>query len=362
MAETRNFNYPVNFNSGASLYGSELVGGLFAGRGKVFFVDPANGSDTANSGRQPRNAYATLYKAHSAMTAGQNDICVLLGDGAATATARLSLALAVSVDSAATTGTLTWSKNACHLVGLTAPTRNWQRARIAPPSGTYTASTFGSGTFINITGNGCIFSNFSIFHGFSTGGTSQITVKLTAGQRNYFENVHFGGLADAEAAADTASASVQLAGSSENTFKNCTFGLDTVNQTAATQQVLITSASARNFFEGCTWQSRLTGSGTAHLSVYASGANSLDRNTYFRDCIFASSIGSSGSTQAAVAKITAASNGMFIMKDCMRVGVTDWGEDATSLAQIYVLGAAGVSATAGNVGDDIGRAMVAIAS
>src|SRR4029077_15517143 len=111
------------------------------------------------------------------------DVCYLLGDGAATGTARLSTALAASVTSSATTGTLTWSKNACHLIGVTAPAMNFQRARIAPPSGTYTQSTFGSGNFVVVSASGCIFANFSLFNGFSTGGTNQICWTVN-GSRN----------------------------------------------------------------------------------------------------------------------------------------------------------------------------------
>ena len=358
MAETRNFNYPVNMNAGLSVNGSELVGNLFAARGKVFFVDPANGSDTANSGRQPRNAYATLYKAHSSMTAGANDICVLIGDGSTTATARLSLANAVSVDSAATTGTLTWSKNACHLVGLTAPTRNWQRARIAPPSGTYTQSTFNSGTFIEITADGCVFSNFSIFHGFSTGGTSQIAIKLTAGHRNYFDNVHIYGMADQTSADNTASASIHLAGSSENTFNNCTIGGDTVTRGDANGSVLITASSSRNFFDDCVFQFHCDAA--SPLAVLCTGATPLDRLTYFRRCLFANSVGSATTTMSALATIPASAGGALVFQDCMRVGITDVGTNADSLAQCYMGGWSG--GTTNHAGDDIGRGIVSVAS
>ncbi|NDA21933.1 MAG: hypothetical protein EBZ09_12920, partial [Betaproteobacteria bacterium] len=130
---------------------------------------------------------ATLYAAINRAVSGNNDVIVLMSNGAASGTARLSLALAQTINSAATSGTLNWNKNATHLIGMTAPTRIGQRARIAPPTGTYTAATFGSDTFINVTGAGCFFANIDIFVGFSTGSASMIGV-IEAGGRNAYQN------------------------------------------------------------------------------------------------------------------------------------------------------------------------------
>ena len=116
--------------------------------GKWIWCDPLNGSD-GNSGSTPTQAVATLYAAHYRATSGNNDVVVLIGNGGTTATARLSLANAQLWDSTATAGTLVWSKSATHLIGVTAPTQAWQRARIAPPTGVYTQSTFGSGNFVS---------------------------------------------------------------------------------------------------------------------------------------------------------------------------------------------------------------------
>ena len=169
----------TNFPNGVSSFGVPVLppaGQAFTG--KVFFVAPgaANASD-GNRGDSLSAPLATLYKAHSLMTSGNNDVCYLVGNGAASGSARLSLANAQSVDSTASTGTLTWSKDACHLIGIAAPTNVAQRARIAPPSSTYTQATFGSGNFIVVSGNGCLFQNLSIFNGFSTGGVNQIALR-----------------------------------------------------------------------------------------------------------------------------------------------------------------------------------------
>ena len=121
--------------------------------GNWWFVDPVNGAD-GNPGNSPQRALATLYRAIALAESGNNDVVVLIGNGASSGSARLSKALAQSVDSTATTGTLNWNKNAVHLIGVAAPTRIGERARIAPPTGTYTQSTFGSGSFVVVSGHG----------------------------------------------------------------------------------------------------------------------------------------------------------------------------------------------------------------
>ena len=141
--------------------------------GNTYWVDPVNGSDS-NRGTSPHRAFSTLYAAHNACLSGNNDVVYLIGNGASSGSARLSLANAQVTTPAATTGTLTWSKSATHLIGIAAPTSISQRARIAPPSSTYTQSTFGSGNFIVVSGQGCYFSNFDVFNGFTTGGVNQI--------------------------------------------------------------------------------------------------------------------------------------------------------------------------------------------
>src|SRR5260370_1350706 len=144
----------TNFPNGLTSFGIPVLGGAsIPFTGKYFFVDAVNGSD-GNTGRSPSKALATVYKAHSLMTSGNNDVCYLIGSGSTAGTQRLSLANAQSVDSTATTGTLNWTKNAAHLIGITAPSRVAQRARFAPPTGTYTQATFGSGNFVVVTGSG----------------------------------------------------------------------------------------------------------------------------------------------------------------------------------------------------------------
>lgn len=338
----------TNYPNGLSSFGMPVLppaGQIFTG--KVFFVNPATGSD-GNRGDSLDKAFATLYKAHSVMTSGNNDVCYLVGNGAASGSARLSLALAQSVDPTATTGVLTWSKNACHLVGVCSPTNVAQRARIAPPTGTYTQATFGSGNFVVVTGSGCMFSNFSLFHGFSTGGTNQICW-TDNGQRNFYSNVEFGGMGDAASAQDAGSRCLKIGtgGQGENTFVGCTIGLDTVDRTVANASLEFAGATPRNSFIQCLFPMRATNAGV--LSILGTGASCMDRFQYFQECSFINAMGSGATAQTVIISMTnAAPGGLIELKSCTLIGntSTNWG-DANALAITYVDGGSPTAATNG---------------
>src|ERR1041385_8192604 len=146
----------TNYPHGVTSFGIPLTGGLpFGPNSKVFFVQPAIGAD-GNRGTDIAHPLATLSQAHTLCTAGNNDVVFLIGDGSTAATARLS-------------ATLTWSKNATHLVGITAPTMISQRARISTASG----ATTNTNPLIEVSGNGCMFANFSIFQGVGQASTDE---------------------------------------------------------------------------------------------------------------------------------------------------------------------------------------------
>jgi hypothetical protein len=342
----------TNFPNGISSFGVPVVGGIggIPLTGTWYFCDPANGAD-GQDGTSPETAVATLYRAHALMTAGKNDVCVLIGNGAASGTARLSTALAQSIDSTVTAGTLVWSKNACHLIGVTAPTMNFQRARIAPPSGTYTVTTFGSANFVTVSAAGCIFQNFSLFNGFSTGGANQICWTDTGG-RNYYNNVNFGGMADAGSANSTGSRSLKIgaAGTGENTFVNCVIGIDTVTRTAANASLEFAGGTPRNAFYNCTFP--FQGNTAGILGIVVTGS-AMDRTQLFDNCKFINNVGSTSTTMAAVSTIAASSGGLLLMHNCSKMGITDWGTDANSLAQTYINM---VAATADNGGTALASA------
>jgi hypothetical protein len=327
----------TNFPNGITSFGIPALGsGMvpFPLGGTPYFCDPANGSD-GQDGTSPESAVATLYRALALCTAGKNDTVYLIGDGSTTGTARLSLALAQSIDSSATTGVLTWNKNATHLIGITAPAMVAQRARIAPPSGTYTQSTFGSGNFLVVSASGCLFANFSMFHGFSTGGTNQICVTVT-GSRNAFVNVHMGGMGDQTSADDTGSRSLKIgsSGSGENYFENCVIGLDTVTRGAANASVEFAGGTPRNIFRGCVFPFMCDAA--TPLGILTAGAAACDRFQLFDGCAFINAVDSTSTTMTALTTMAASSGGHVVLKNTLTVGMTDLFSDATTAGQMFI--------------------------
>jgi len=311
--------------------------------GNWWFVDPVNGAD-GNSGKTPERAFSTLYQAHAKAASGNNDVVVLISDGATTSTARLSKALAQTIDSTVTAGTLVWSKSALHLIGAAAPGLN-SRARLAPPTGTYTVTTFGSASFVSVTGSGCYFSNLAVFNGFSTGGAAQICWTDTGG-RNVYNNVAFQGMGDAGSAGDAGSRSLKISGSSgEHTFIGCTIGLDTVTRSAANASLELAGATPRNRFIDCIFPFQT--SAATPLGILGTGAGCIDRWTLFDRCSFINNIKSTSTVMTVLASLTnAAPGGLLSYKDCQTIGITDFG-DINALANSYVDMAAPTAATGG---------------
>jgi len=308
--------------------------------GNWYFVDAVNGSD-GNIGSAD-SPLATLYRAQSLMTAGNNDVAVIVGNGSTTGTQRLSLAGATTIDPTATAGTLVWAKNACHLIGMTAPTGVSNRARIAPVT-TDTQTGFGSGTFVSVTAQGCYFANFSVFNGFATGGNNQIAW-LDSGGRNFYASIDFEGAGDAASAQSTSSRSLKISGSTgENTFVNCTIGLDTVTKTVANASLEFAGGTPRNKFINCDFP--LYTSSAATLVMIASAASAMDRWQKFDNCAFMNAVSSGSTTATAVATLAASVGGYIVMKNCTLVGFTGFGSDATTRALVNIDGGPPVAAT-----------------
>jgi len=309
---------------------------------KKIWLDPANGSDQRD-GTTLKTAVATLEQAYALATTGKNDTIMLVSDGASTSTARVDTAF-------------TWAKNATHLVGVTPDLILGQRARIAPNTTTVGAST--NKDYVTVTGHGCYFKNIQIWAGFATGIAATVALAVS-GTRNLFKNCQIVGHADAVSAADTASASLALK-ASENQFVDCTIGTDTILRSVLNSSVLFSGGAARSMFTNCHFPIYTSDVTSLLLQVRAASPNGADRETVFDNCSFMNITGiTSAVTLAAVCKSVASGiNGYFVMKDCVRVGITDWGTDATSLAKIQVCGAG----TGGTAADDVGRAAPAVAS
>ena len=335
----------TNFPNGITSFGVPVLGtiGGLPFTGNYYFVDPVNGAD-GNDGT-PELPLKTLYGALAKCTAGNNDVVVLVGDGTSAGSARLSTALRQSIDSTATSGTLNWNKDATHLIGVAAPTMIAQRARIAPPTGTYAQSTFNSLAFINVTASGCYFANLSVFCGFSTGANGMIAW-TDSGSRNSYSNVNIYGMADSTSAAGANSRTLKLDGGGEHTFINCVFGGDTVARSAANATVELAGGTARNIFQNCLFPFQASAATPIGLKVAQAG---MDRFAFFKNCAFINNVGSTSTSLTAFATLAAASGGQVVVQNTMMVGIGEFGSDASSLSQIYVDMPA-PSASAGGIG------------
>ena len=310
-------------NYAAQTIASAIAGAGFGTTGNIYYCDPVNGNNQ-NNGTAPQplspgnGPVQSLAAGYALLSEGHNDVLVLIGNGLSSGSARIS-------------ATFAWAKDAAHLIGVCAPSRISQRARIAPPT---TAAAFA--TFFTVSGNGCLFSNISWFHGFGTGVAASICMTVS-GSRNVFQNCDIEGMGDTTASASSASRNLLLT-AGENYFSHCNIGLDTIARTAANASVEIKGNSARNIFENCIFPSFIGTSGTGALVFLTAGAAAIDRYTIFKDCMFINAIQSSGLTMTAGFTLAASSGGMIVLKDCFSAGITTLATDATSLGQMYAVG------------------------
>jgi hypothetical protein len=311
MAQTT-FSGPVVCPGG---FIGPAFGGMIPFSGTYYYVNPLSGAD-GNTGTSPAQAFKTLDAALSACTEGNNDVVFLISevnDGTTT--------------SATLTANLNWNKDSTHLVGICAPTMVGQRARIAASGTTFTP-------LITLSANNCYFSNVSIWGGFGTGGASNITLNIT-GSRNAFENVSIQGLADATSAGGTGARVMKITGGGENTFSNCSIGVDTVQRTAANYTVELAGGTARNIFRNCLFPSWVSSGGTGGAIMYAAAASAIDRYTLLDSCLFINAVSSTGSTLTDVVSLPASAGGMVVMRNCITVGFTGLGT-ATAISQMYI--------------------------
>lgn len=312
-----------------------ISAGGFGTTGNIFYCDPVNGNDANNgqsqvaSGAGQSGPVATLAQGYALLRNGFNDVLVLIGNGQSTGSARIT--------------TFTWSKNAAHLIGICAPSAVSQRARIAFPT---TSGLTVTAAFFTLSGNGCSFSNISFFQGAGAGqtGIAAAICMTVSGQRNAFVNCDFEGMGDTTSATDAGSRNVKITGG-ENYFGHCNVGLDTVTRTGANASVEFASATARNYFENCSFPF-LSGDG-ATLGVLGTGASCMDRWQLFKFCTFINCIKSGGSAMTVLASLTNASpGGLLAYHDCVLIGITKFG-DTLGLANSYSYGA--VNSTANSL-------------
>ncbi len=292
---------PTNFSGGLAVNGAAVLPFGIPPGGNVYYLDPAHGSDSYD-GSSPQSAFATLATAYAALTANQNDVLYYIAG-----------ASSITVSAA-----FTWAKSYTHFIGLCAPTRIGQRARIFQLS-TLTAAS----PLVTISASGCIFANLYIFQGVNDA-TSLINVQVTGG-RNYFENVHFAGGGHATQAVD-GGASLALGGTQtceENTFVRCTIGVDTVDAATGMRALAFNGTEAhRNEFRECTFRLRAGNAGACFIELDTTAA-AIDRDTVFDNCLFINNSTSNDMDSAIVIPATAAGEPhLILMKDCLFHNVT----------------------------------------
>lgn len=304
---------PPTALTGLTVAGVPTMGmaGLPLTTGRVIFADAVNGSD-GNDG-SATYPVQTLTQAYSLATAGKNDVIVIVGDGTTAATQRL-------------TETLTWAKDATHLVGMCASSLIGQRARISHAS---TAPTTVFSPMVSVTANGCTFANFSIFEGFNPGSSTACITWQDSGNRNAYLNVNIQGMAGTgtyPTGDNASSTNLRLLGGGERLFSHCAIGVDTIPRTAANASVWASGAAARDTFEDCIFPMYANASGGSNPCFIAgSGSNALNRWMLFNRCGFLNAMNISPVQAVAAAIISATPNGTFVLSRCYATGVTQWG-------------------------------------
>lgn len=314
----------TNFPEGVSSYGVPLFGNLpWPTGGKVLVCDPGNTTGRASAGGDGTMDYPynTLARAYAAARSGKNDVIVFLGDGTTSASERLA-------------ETLVWSKNAVHLLGVTAPTMIAQRCRI---TGESTGATFTP--LITVSGNGCMFANFSMYHDY---GVDPICMNVT-GQRNYFYNVHIGGIGSTGGGDDAAAASLLINGGDENTFERCYIGLDTIERSTTNAEIELIGGATRNIFIDCFIASFADNAG--HLFVKVDGSGDIDRFVYFKNCFFYNAVESTATTMTQAMNVHNTCGGMVILDGCTTVGCTDIA--AADNGNVFITNAVATAGTSG---------------
>ena len=281
----------TNFPNGITSFGVPVYPGPIPSQGKAIFVKPSTGSD-GNSGLDPSQSVKTLTKALSLATANQNDTIYMFAE---------SNTAADTTDYQS--ATLTWSKDLVHLVGVGAPVAVSHRSRIAQLS-----TATGVSPLVDVTADGCIFTNIQIFHGVADA-TSLICLRVT-GTRNVFQNCHIAGVGDVTMSAAGA-CSLKIDGGAENVFRNCVIGLDTIARDADVAEILLDTNATRNLFEDCIVQGFISAAG--YTGVTVADSTGIDRWVIFKNCLFMTNSSNFGVTQTQVMSIPAISQGKIIL-------------------------------------------------
>ena len=304
-----------------------FLGADIQGQGKSFFVLPYTGS--GSSARSPRTSVKTLAAALAKCHTDKNDAVKLLAESNTPAST-------TDYQSA----TLDWNLDLCHLTGVPDGGNISPRARIAFASG-----YVGASNLFTLSGNGCVIRNIGFFAGVASANPAGC-LKVT-GSRNLFENCHIAGIGND--ANDIANAySLYLSGS-ENVFRRCVIGLDTITRgTGDNAELVLAGGGARNVFEDCLF---LSWAGANTHQFVKRGAGGSDRFTLFKRCHFANFELGGGTVMLEVFDVTAGGSpaGFIDLVDCSFSGAAAWEASggASGIVRANTSAAAAASATSG---------------
>lgn len=301
-------NSLTNFPNGVSSFGFPVLPAGVPPGGDVYFLDPAHGSDGFD-GTAPDRAFATLETAYAALTADQNDVLFFIG-GATAATPATAI---------------TWSKSYTHFIGMSSNLPGMgQRCRVV------NSATYDLAVLFTLSGNGCTFRNLQFFDGKDSAADGACL--LVSGGRNSFDNVFVAGMGDATAsgpATRAGSYSLKVTGA-ENTFTNCTVGLDTVVRSAANSELIVTNV--RNRFVHCDIRSNSVTAGKFLVAIDNSGGDL--RDTQFDDCLFFNytTNWATGITNVFSMPAGGSTHYVILRGNCQIVGVgTGWADNLTHI-------------------------------
>lgn len=280
---------------------NSILGAQFLTQGKTFYVKPNSGSD-GRSGLSPRRAFATLQKALTVMTAGQNDVVYLFAESnsAGSTTNRVTTASAATLD---------WNKDLCHIIGVNNGGMVGQRSRIAFESDFVSAVPL-----FTLSAAGCLIANIHFFAGVADANPTGCF--LLTGERNRIVNCHIAGIGHNDN--DISGAySVKIDGGDENVFEDCVIGLDTIARgTAANSGLLMDGSATRNMFKDCFFTAFLEHA-TNHVHVRLNDTTAIDRWLWFKNCMFNYESANYAAAGTGVMKIPVLTQGRVIVQNCM---------------------------------------------
>jgi len=246
--------YPKSLNEYLTLTG--IPRGPYS---RVFIVDPQHGDDD-NTGMTFQAPLKTVAEALSRCVTNHNDCVVMVGGPTADYP----------------TAAIDWNLDYTHLIGLSADLPGMgQRCRIVNDADNDLATLF------TLSGDGCIIKNVQFFDGKDEAEDGACV--LVSGDRNLLQNCYVAGMGNATALGPfhrAGSYSLKVTGS-ENTFQDCTIGLDTIVRDAANHELIVNGP--RNRFKRCDIRSNSVTAGKFLVKIDAS----VDlRDIQFEDCLF----------------------------------------------------------------------------